>query len=125
MERDSMTNTGHMIEIGVIRRTVKISEVGTILETIRIWVNIIEVKEETLRIDRLHDGCRGRDKDSRGRFRRNRRCSRSRNRGRSTSRDMDEEIRCHYSMEIRHFIRECQKKKRNLGKQGRQKAKMQ
>ena len=49
-----MKRAGHLIEIEVIIGTIIISEIGTILEVIGIEVNIIQVIEETLRIETGH-----------------------------------------------------------------------
>ena len=103
-----MTKVGHMIEIEVIIRTLRILEAGTTLEMIGIEVNMIEVIAATLRTETGHmtevevsietiEGFSRRD-------------SRCKNRCSSTS----EERRCHYCREPGHFIRECQK--RNQGK---------
>ena len=75
-----MTKAGHMIAIEVIIRTIRILEVGTMLEMIGIGINIIEVIEIFKDRDTSCDRCRSRDRENRGEFGRNRRDNCSRNR---------------------------------------------
>ena len=49
-----LRNAGNFIKVKVIIGTIRISEVGTILEMMGIEVNLIEVIEETLRIKTDH-----------------------------------------------------------------------